>query len=69
MTKQASEDFLLHLEQRLELDETATVSMLASWLMSYEPGPRALALKSQVSAKPRLAKSHGLPSLEELLTG
>lgn len=69
MTTRASEDFLLHLEQRLELNETAAVSVLASWLVNYEPGPRALAQKGQESPKPGLAKSKSPPSLAELLAG
>lgn len=43
MTTRATEDFLLHLEQRLSLTEDAAVSTLAEWLSSYEPGPLARA--------------------------
>ena len=38
----APTDFLRHLQGRLGLDEPTAAEKLQSWLLAYEPGPRAL---------------------------
>ena len=41
--EEPAEDFLTHLQKRLSINEEAAVEALASWLLSYDPGPLALA--------------------------
>lgn len=69
MTTRATEDFLVHLEQRLALSEGAAVATLASWLLSYEPGPRACALRSGGATGAALAKCSSAMSSDEALAG
>ena len=65
MTGRATEDFLVHLQQRLALSEGAAASMLATWLESYEPGPRARALRASRASLAPLAKRPSVPPSED----
>jgi hypothetical protein len=41
--EEPAESFLEHVEERLGLNEDVATARLGSWLLSYEPGPLALA--------------------------
>lgn len=69
MTGRATEDFLVHLQERLSLSEGAAASMLATWLVSYEPGPQARALRASRATLAPLAKRPSVPPRDEALAG
>jgi hypothetical protein len=43
MKTETTASFLDHLQERLAIDADIAAAQLASWLLSYEPGPLALA--------------------------